>query len=402
MLMRRILAGPPLSSDEPWSAWLIADKREPTLNSRDAVDAEKIDGPPLQWPRDCPVVLVVPVLKLSWHRAQLPRLPAHRLRAALAGLLEEQLLEEPGDLHMAMAPGWRAGASCTVAVCNKAWLMQTVARVREAGHDLERIVPEFEPGAASQYVIGDEGQALWVRTGAGHVQVLPLGVRQAWPDRELDADFADEPLWSEPQLALLAEQTLKRKPELVSKSRRMVQAAQSSWNLAQFDLASASSERWHNRLSRLGRQAWVAPHWRPLRWGLGALVLVHVVGLQAWAFHEGRQQKAQAQQRTELLRSTFPQITVVIDPLPQMQREVQALAKSSGASAASDLGVMLTALAEAGGPPPKQLEFTPGLLKLRAWPLSDAQAKQLRTALAPRGYDLDGTGAQWQMKLQAP
>jgi len=399
--MKQIIAGPPQSSDEPWSAWLIADRHEPSLSSRGTVDAERIEGSPQQWPKGSLVVLVIPVLKLSWHQAELPRLPAHRLRAALAGLLEEQLLDDPEHLHLALAPGWKVGSTDVVAVCDKAWLFKAAGLIRDAGHDLERIVPEFEPGAAAQWVI-EQDQGLWVRTDAKHVQVLPLGVHPAWPEPALGADGADEVLWSEPQVAEAAEKALRRRPELISRSRRMVRAAQSSWDLAQFDLAGGGSRRWYNRLARLWQQAWDAPQWRPLRWALGALIAVHAVGLQVWAFNESRLQKDQAQQRIEVMRSTFPQITVVIDPLPQMQREVQALARSSGAGTASDLGVMLTALAEAGAPPPKQLEFTLGLLSLRGWPLSEPQAKQLRTALAQKGYGLDGAAAQWHIRSLTP
>jgi len=64
------------------------------------------------------VVAVVPVRALSWHQVQLPKgLLAKnflselsegstpRLRAVLDGLLEDRLLDEPAQLHLALAPG---------------------------------------------------------------------------------------------------------------------------------------------------------------------------------------------------------------------------------------------------------------------------------------------------------
>ena len=55
-------------------------------------------------PKADTVVVVVADTDLSWHRIKLPKAPAARLRAAVAGVLEEQLLDEPEALHLAVAP----------------------------------------------------------------------------------------------------------------------------------------------------------------------------------------------------------------------------------------------------------------------------------------------------------
>ena len=59
-------------------------------------------------PRDKEVWALLPAAALSWHQVSLPaglqRNPA-RLTAALHGLLEEQLLEEPEQMHFALQPG---------------------------------------------------------------------------------------------------------------------------------------------------------------------------------------------------------------------------------------------------------------------------------------------------------
>ena len=48
------------------------------------------------------LVAVIPALALSWHAVELPKAPAGRMRAALEGLLEEQLLDEPQVVHAAV------------------------------------------------------------------------------------------------------------------------------------------------------------------------------------------------------------------------------------------------------------------------------------------------------------
>ena len=56
-------------------------------------------------PRADSVVAVLAASDVSWQRITLPRAPAAKLRAALGGLLEDQLLEDDDALHLALAPG---------------------------------------------------------------------------------------------------------------------------------------------------------------------------------------------------------------------------------------------------------------------------------------------------------
>jgi general secretion pathway protein L len=86
------------------------------------------------------------------------------------------------------------------------------------------------------------------------------------------------PVLAEPAVAGLAEQALQRPVTLQQAAQRHLQAAQSPWDLAQFDLASSGRspciqeavQRWAGLLR--------APQWRAARWGLVALVLANLVG----------------------------------------------------------------------------------------------------------------------------
>jgi type II secretory pathway component PulL len=68
------------------------------------------------------------------------------VQAALAGALEEQLLDDPADLHFALAPDataqMQAGRPFEVMVCDKAWLKGVLAKVAAEGHSVAAIVPE--------------------------------------------------------------------------------------------------------------------------------------------------------------------------------------------------------------------------------------------------------------------
>ena len=165
---------------------------------------------------------------------------------------------------------------------------------------------------------------------------------------------------------------------------------------------AVGTDRWRQRSASAWR-AWLqAPAWRPLRWGLLALVLVQFVGIQAWSWRQSALSKNQQETLKSILRSTFPQVTVVIDPLAQMQREVKALGQASGIGLPGDLGVMLSALADVGAMSPRRLEYAGGQLQLSPWPLEPSEAAQVQAALALRGYQLEGAGEQWQMRVKSP
>ena len=60
-------------------------------------------------PKATTIVAVLADADVSWHRITLPKAPSARLRAALGGLLEEALLEDADDVHLALAPAAIAG-----------------------------------------------------------------------------------------------------------------------------------------------------------------------------------------------------------------------------------------------------------------------------------------------------
>ncbi len=90
--------------------------------------------------------LVLPTNRISMHEVLLPPTPPHRLQAALAGLLEEQLLDSPADLHFAIAPdaaiAMKEGRGFHVMACDRAWLTDLVTKVKDQGISFSAIVPE--------------------------------------------------------------------------------------------------------------------------------------------------------------------------------------------------------------------------------------------------------------------
>ncbi|MDQ6627362.1 MAG: type II secretion system protein GspL, partial [Pseudomonadota bacterium] len=109
-----------------------------------AYDAQGEAAAPLL-PRRAQVIAVVRETDVSWHRIVLPKAPASRLRAALAGTLEEALLDEAESVHLAVAPLAVAGQPTWVAAIDRAWLLGELEALQSAGVFVDRVVPMAWP-----------------------------------------------------------------------------------------------------------------------------------------------------------------------------------------------------------------------------------------------------------------
>lgn len=347
-------------------------------------------------------VAVVPSDALSWHRLEWPRglqPSSPRLRAALEGLLEDHLLDEPQALHFAVAPQVHAGEPAWVAVCDRAWLRACLQALDATGHSVTRIVPEIAPEAPTAlYVLGEPDGALLVVRSPRGVVTLPLSAMSltllpALPDDAL--------CFAEPAVAEHAEALLQQPLVLQPAAERWLQAAQSTWNLAQFDLARTGRARAIRRLAARGAQWLRAPRWRPARWACVLLLVTQLAGLQVWAWKE----RAALDARREAMRSTltrsFPQAPPAADALAQMEREVAALYQSTATPSSRDLETLLGALAAATpARTPTGLDYTRGALRVSGlgWTATDLRAAE--AALHAQGLQATLQGDAVVMRVQ--
>jgi general secretion pathway protein L len=110
-------------------------------------------------------------------------------------------------------------------------------------------------------------------------------------------------------------------------AERALEAAQGAANLRQFDLAP---RRRGTRALRAGARRFLSHEWRPVRLGLAALVLLHLLGLNAHAWQQREALAAKRLAMAELLRSTHPGVRAVLDAPVQMQRGRRRLARRPG------------------------------------------------------------------------
>ncbi len=348
------------------------------------------------------VVAVVPWQRLSWHAVTLPPQSAPRLGAVLQGLLEEQLLDDPAQLHLAVAPQapTRSGGATLVAACSRDWLQHALAPLEAAGLRVQRLVPEYSPTSAPEsvlHLVPHDGQALGLLRHAQGVTPIPQATRSAWSGALAEVSVC----WCEPGVAQQAADWSTREAGLQPATQRWLQAVRSDWNLAQGEWGQSRAQR----SGRWLQQAWHtlrhAPDWRAVRWGLGLLLGAQIVGLNAWAWREEALLQDQQQRQQRVLTDTFPHVRVVIDPALQMRREVEALRQATGAPSPQDADVMLARLSEAlpAQASVRQLSFSPGELRWQATGVAEPDAAA-RERLQAQGYRLsqqgDDTRLRWE------
>ena len=347
------------------------------------------------------VVAVVPWQRLSWHCVTLPAQTGSRLTAVLHGLLEEQLLDDPAQLHLAVAPhtSARQGGPTLVAACSRAWLQQALAPLQAAGLRIQRLVPECAPSPDPTVLqlVQHDGQA-WglLRHGEG-VTPMPSATRTAWAAALANVSTC----WAEPAVAQQAGTWCAVEAGLQPTAQRWLSAASSEWDLAQGEWGQSHAQRSGRWLQHAWQSFCHAPAWRAVRWGLGLLLGVQLIGLNAWAWRDQALLQAQQQRLQRLLTDTFPQVRVVIDPALQMRRELDALRQATGSPSPQDADALLARLSEVLPPQAmvRQLSYSAGELRWQA-----GSAANLDTAaqqrLRAQGYRLGQQGDDYTLRWE--
>ena len=355
------------------------------------------------------VVLVLPLERVSWHQVQLPPGAARsaRLRAVLEGLVEDQLLDDVADLHLALQSPLPTQGPVWLAACDKAWLLDSVREVEQAGFYISALVPELAPSAlgdgaarasAQLYAVDSAQGPQWVHSSTTGLTRWPL---QAAALAALQP-AEDLPVFAEPAVATQAETLLGRPLFLQTGAQRAWLASQGTWDLAQFGIVASRGGRSFRHFTQGLQQFYSAARWRPVRWGLWALLLVQVLGLNLYAY---QQQAAVNQERLAMqaaFTSTFPKVQVVVDAPVQMQREVDQLRQRSGQVAQDDAEVMLSVLLQTASFPavPTSVHYQGAELKIEGLPLGKDALAELTRAMQARGYQLQAQGASVTMRAK--
>ena len=335
------------------------------------------------------VIVVLADADVSWHRIKVPKAPPAKLRAALSGILEETLLDDEAALHLVLAPGAQVGRTGWVAVTHRPWLAAVLQTLEAAGTDVEKVVPASAPVAQPMgHFSFDEGV-----DGKGTVSLVFArkdGVNCVALDgalaKSLILGAGELARWTAtPAAAPHAERWLGTRVAVLTEAERAMLACRGATNLRQYELAAR--HRGMRALREVGRR-FMLPEWRAVRWGLTGLLAMQLVGLNAYAWHQGRSLERKREAMNETLRAAFPGVRTVLDAPLQMQREIDRARAVAGRAGEGDFESLLGAAAAAwpdGAGPAPTVRYEPGKLTLAAPGWGEPQIKQLRERLAAAG-----------------
>jgi general secretion pathway protein L len=342
------------------------------------------------------VVLALAEADASWHRVEIPKAPAARMRAALVGLMEDALLEDDDALHFALAPNAQPGQTGWVVVTHKAWLLAALTSLEANGLSVERVVT---CGAPSDSARGhffaaptDVEEPPWL-TLARADGVTSLRLSGGLARALQPADVGAAHFTATPAAAAAAEKWLGVPVALMTEPERALEASQPTslglLNLRQFDLAA---RRRGTRAVREVAKRFLSHEWRPVRAGLAAILVLNLVGLNAYAWQQRQALNTKRLAMTDLLKSAHPQVRTVLDAPLQMQRETERLRAAAGRTGDNDLEALMGAAAAAwpdGMGPTQTLRFEAGRLTLTAPGFAEPQMAQFRDRLRGLGFAVE-------------
>ena len=394
--------------------------------------------------RDNEVWAVVPASALSWHHISLPaglqRSPA-KLKAALASIMEEPLLDDPEQMHLALQPQWQDASSVWVAACNKSWLQSHLTQLQSLGHIVHRIVPEWAPHLASTSTAktpenskaGSAPLTVWFEgtpedawlsvSDSSSAWRLPLAAGlQFWIERlnatlRVEDEMNTLSFQADPAVANLAQQSLNQlktqanaltaqwleccRIEVVSAQQRYANAAASQWDLAQFEFAAHGSARWLQRIKRVWHSFSKDKAWRPARWSLIVLILAQWLGVNVSAWQLNAQLKAQRELQKSIFTQTFPKVPLV-DASLQMSNELSRLQRNAGTLSPRDLESVLDAVGQAlpNDQGVTHLDYQAqgaSETRLQGLTLSGETQNSFAQSLLRKSYDAQLSGTQWRI-----
>ncbi len=343
---------------------------------------------PALLPRAQRVVGVWPAEQITLFALQLPAVPAARLRAALAGALEDRLLADPAAQHLAAGPREADGSVQLACACSREPLAVAIQGLMQAGREPAALVPE----------------TALIAPGDAWMQDAPDGMRLLWRDAEGEAAWMHLPKdASQPELLpsparVLAEPALQetairwfgsaveRMP--LTPAQGLARAAESAWNLRQFDLAPQAAMQ--RGVAGLARQL-ATPAWRRAGLVAATLALVQLGGLNLYAMKLRHERSALQNQVQIVVSQALPGAPAILDARLQMQRALDAARLRAGKPASTSIEVLMGAAAQVLPPDASigNVEYAPGQLKLGVAPPL-ALAAQARCAVLGLSCKADG------------
>jgi general secretion pathway protein L len=363
------------------------------------------------------VVLLLAGSDVTVLRMQTPPLSAARLKAALPNLVEEQLLCDPADcviVSAGLSDGLRA-----IAVAQRDWIDILAKTCIAFGARHIAALP-------SQSCLSDQPGIV-----AATISEHDTGIDMALYLAEMDGIGLTINAESN-QTA--AHEVLRTLSAVVPVGPVNIYVPQGSLHTYQESMAdnpeqmqrfSISADNWTRwiagaRGAKLDLTAGISTNtgsgfdWHFWRWPLAlgsAVLLINVGALNTEWWHMKREGDSLRSAMIQIYKSAYPQESVIIDPLAQMQQKLALARRDTGLAVADDFTAITASFGEAWAgvtatlasqPTIAGLEYRERSLLVRLKPGIDAPTRQMKASLAERGLSLELAPGQsaviWQIR----
>jgi general secretion pathway protein L len=345
-------------------------------------------------PRGVRLELVFDAADVHLATLEAPRLSDARLRLALPSLLEDRLLGDPADSHLAYASEREADGRLRVAAVDRGWLTRVLDACAAAN-----LTPRSAWSALHLLPVPADG-TLGLRVSAGH------GLLRTGTTDGLSFDLAGDAALLGLALAQAQARCVRVYGDpLAAAALPWPEAVQVQDAHADLDLAHGgepinllqggfAGDGWlarasGGRLPRLSLRALRAP----LAWA-GVAALVAIAGLNLNWLKLGAEAKALRSEQAAAFRSAFPRETTLVDPLAQTRRQLAELRARAGQPSPDDFSVLNARAAQLLLAAPvgslTGLQYRDGSLKLSFRPnaLDPGLQNTLRANAVQQGLDL--------------
>jgi general secretion pathway protein L len=357
------------------------------------------------------VVLLLAASDVTLLRIAVPPLSATRLRAALPSLIEEFVIGDTAEC--AIAAGAEADGQRLIAVCDRAWLKNWIDALRQSGARRIHVLPislclpspnSHLSAALFQYAHRYE-LALRLSDHEGIGLAVDVDDEIQLPNavaRLIVTLAGNHPV----SLSVPAAQVALFEKWIDVEQLSQITLTEQQWS----DWIAASAKVSVDLISAFEGNQRAAFPWREWRWPIAlaaAASLVNIAAINAdwWRLRsEGQQLRDEI---TDIYRRSFPNETVVLDPLAQIKQKIAASRQASGQLNTSDFVVLAAALGEVWREAGNDLraidalDYRDGMLTIKLKKAAQVSLAAMRSPLATRELQLTPSPTDpllWQVK----
>jgi general secretion pathway protein L len=369
------------------------------------------------------VLLLLAASDVNVLRLKVPPLSAARLKAALPNLIEDHLIADPSDC--VVVAGGVSDGLCTVAVVQRSWL-DTLAKalIAVGARHIVALPAQLclryqadQPGNVTA-AIDDMGDA---SQNAGIDMTLRLSEQDG-----IGLAIALEQDESAAQAAIRALcMVVPEAPVMLYVPQSFVRAYQETVNdnVSLGKRITVSADNWTrwitggtmlDLMTGLGIGTGPKLDWRPWRWSMALTAVVLFINATALNIDWWRMKNESNSMRTTMIqiyKSAYPEESVIIDPIAQMQQKIAAARHDSGIASPDDFTALTAAFGEAWSGAAATgktaaiaaLDYHERSLFVRLKPGGETAAQQIKSSLAKYGLALDLAPEQsgavvWQIR----